>query len=346
MTENEISARMRGDIEKGMPDMLPRIMESCASEHQMSSLPVQKRHTSRMLRSIGALVACLIIFCGGMLLGIFLPSSPTGDPLPAETVIYMDVNPSIELSLDANGRVVGCTAGNSDAEEILSQLELVGAERDKALTQILGTLYLNGYINEENNAVLISIDGTEGSDSSDLLGEVTERINAIFERAPISCSIIAQSINKSDSLSELASEYGISVGRMQLIEKLIAGMDSLDETDLPRLASLTVGELNLMYTSAKTAGEAFAGDIVSGLIAGFLKTEDAITELLRAIGQSHSIISEYESLADCIEYDGGMRMVYRISMRFKYSNNLYTFTIDSRTGELLETDFEPGVFSD
>ncbi len=347
MTENEFSKRLKEECERQMPDMLSEIKKDCEKAPQIKSMPKEKRSALPLMKGLGAVAACLILFIGGLFTGRLFSSTDNGvalSPAPAETVIYMDVNPSVELTLDSDGRVLSCSAGNGDGESLLSNLELRGVERDTALSAILGAMYLNGYLSEENNSVLISVDGVGEEPSKEMLASITEKIDSVFRDSDISCSIIAQPLTVSEQLKAKASEYGVSPGKMYLVEKLVEGLDMLSQSDLPALSSLSVAELNLLYSSATEDGEEFASDIVSGVISGFMRAEEAITALLESIGQNSSFLEEYDIDTSYTETENGITLIYTVKMRFKFTNNFYSFTIDCRTGELLETDFESGLF--
>ncbi len=340
MTEKDIAKRMRTEYEKEMPDMLSGIEAACKNAPQVRSGAAAPPRRGHMTRWIGALAACFLIFFGGLFAGTLVPRG--ADPVAPSAVqtVYMDVNPSVELRVDENGRVLECIAGNEEAETLLTDLSLVGVERDTALTAVLGAMYLHGYLDNEHNAVLISVDG----DSTDVaLREITDKINDVFEGSSMSCSIIAQPLSVNDELTARAEEYGVSPGKLHLIEKLISGLDSLEEKDISALASLSVGELNLMYTAGVGENEDFGEDIVSGELSGYVGREEAIAAILRRIGENSSLLDEYEVVIDYEDVDGELRMVYIISMRFRYSDNFYSFTIDCKSGDLIETDFELNI---
>lgn len=52
----------------------------------------------------------------------------------------MDVNPSVELKLNAKSRVISAIALNRDGEEILEGLKLKGADADAAINALIGSL--------------------------------------------------------------------------------------------------------------------------------------------------------------------------------------------------------------
>ena len=237
--------------------------------------------------------------------------------------------------------MIACRAANADGEALLEGLDLVGVERNTALTAILGAMYVNGYLSADANSVLISVDGADDARTEAMLGEITEEINAVFAHSEMTCAIIAQQMEVSEELRARAEEYGVSVGKMHLVEKMIGGIDFLDEQDLEGLSALSIGELNLMYSSQADT-ELFDGDIATGFVSGFMKLEDAIATLIDAIGLKDLLLEEYEATTGYAVVDGVSRLVYEVNIKFKYSENSYRFVVDCETGRILETDFELG----
>ena len=329
MTGREQNERLRAAFAEQMPDLLPRIKNTCERTPQIIPGAVSRPRRTARIRAL-SVAACFLLFFVGMAAGWLWPHEVGTAVSPAETVIYMDVNPSISLEL------------NADGEALLEGLDLVGVERNTALTAILGAMYVNGYLSAEANSVLISVDGADGTKTEAMLGEITEEINAVFAHSEMTCAIIAQQMEVSEELRARAEEYGVSVGKMHLVEKMIGGIDFLDEQDLEGLSALSIGELNLMYSS-QTDTELFDGDIATGFVSGFMKLEDAIATLIDAIGLKDLLLEEYEATTGYAVVDGVSRLVYEVNIKFKYSENSYRFVVDCETGRILETDFELGI---
>lgn len=341
MTEREQNERVRAAFAEQMPDLLPRIRNTCERTPQIIPGAVPRPRRMAFFRTL-AVAACTLLFFVGMTVGWLWPNEVETAVSPAETVIYMDVNPSILLELNDEGRVIACRAANADAEDLLSGLDLVGVERNTALTAILGAMYVNGYLSAEANSVLISVDGANDTQTEAMLGEITEEINAVFAHSEMTCAIIAQRMEVSEELQARAEEYGVSVGKMYLVEKMIGGIDFLDEQDLEGLSALSIGELNLMYSSQADT-DLFDGDVATGLVSGFMKLEDAVASLIDAVGLKDLLLEEYEATTGYAVVDGVSHLVYEVSMKFKYSENSYRFVVDCETGRVLETDFKLGI---
>ncbi len=354
MNKQDLSEKLKAAYCDEMPNLLPRIEQSCSQTGQTGK-PVQLPRRPSVLRRAAALAACLALFIAGFASGHFLQPPATPNITPTEgqppatqppavqTVVYMDVNPSVELSFDAQNRVVSCKAGNEDAQIVLKNLKLEGVERNTALAAVMGSMYMNGYLKADSNAVLISVDSAEGAENTEtVLMEITNEINEVFSTSDMTCSIIAQSVECCQELQQRAEGYGVSVGKMYLVDKLIEAVDFLEPADAEGLTQLSVCELNLMYISyADENKDLFGDDVVTGILKGFWSIEDVMEVLLDKIDQ-FGILESRESITDYALVGDQWRVVYEVSIRFKYSQNYYFFRYDCRTGELLESDFEFG----
>ena len=70
--------------------------------------------------------------------------------------IYLDINPSVSLSVNRNERVTNATAGNADGEKILAEMDLKGTDVDVAVNALIGASIRYGYLDSENAILLLS----------------------------------------------------------------------------------------------------------------------------------------------------------------------------------------------
>ncbi|MBQ8409464.1 MAG: hypothetical protein IJY39_11450 [Clostridia bacterium] len=345
MKKSSLKDKIRSEFAAQTPDLLDSIQASCANTRQETAIeesdqPHKHMIPSPPMRRLAICAICLLLFISGISLGHLIPTKETtADPT---ATVYLDVNPSIEIQVDENDRVISCVAGNSDAESVLRDLELSGTDLNTAMTAVVGAMYLNGYLSAESNSILVSVDTDDDGKSDEMLNGLTDRINAVFEETDMTCSVIAQRIKAGEELKDRASEYGISVGKMYLVEKMIGGLESLDEADTSILSGLSIGELTLMYQN-RSDGEAdglFSGDVVSGVIGGFLKTEEALSSLLADINIHSEILEEYEAVTEYEQIGDSWRMVYVVTIVLKGDLISYRYKIDCKTGEILERDLD------
>ena len=152
-----------------------------ASEHlkRMTKARLRKktfdygRQTVRYRQHRGRLAACalslaLMIFGTGIW---FLPATSIG----------LDINPSLELTVNTLDRVIALKGKNEDGLEVARQLDVIGMRYDEAMQRILISEELEQYL-ENGSMISISVVGG-GSDShaEEMLSRVVCRAYAIAE---------------------------------------------------------------------------------------------------------------------------------------------------------------------
>lgn len=177
----------------------------------------QSRRASK--RRWGYLAACcaLLLLSAG---GYQLYSQP-------KALVSIDVNPSIELSLNRFDRVVDARAMNPEAYGILNQAS-VGHERyDQALAAILTAEGAAGYLNDEAQVVLTVYAENEARQSALLTGakESTDAALAVYRASPM------VEVHEVDELvvSE-AHGCGVTAGKYIYLQQLQEADPSIDIT--------------------------------------------------------------------------------------------------------------------
>ena len=349
MKRDDLENKIRASFDAEVPDLLGKIEESCKAEKQETAHSSQM-DTGRLVlftpmqRRVIAAVLCLVIFVGGIFVGR-IDISDTGAVIPsADTFVYLDVNPSVEISVDGDGAVVACLAANGDAEGILSGLSLEGVELNTAVSAIVGSMYVNGYLSDTKNSILVSVAAPSEEKTSHLISELTEKINSFFEGSALDCSIIAQAVEVTGELKERAKENGVSVGKMHLVDKMLDGIEDLAGSNAQELAGMSIQDLSFIYSTHKGKGESnkFDKDTVSGSANGYLD-ESAIDEIIaEALGIDVSSIDGI-SVRLSLENEGGRRrLVYHASVRI-IGNLSYVIRIDCESGEVIDSRLDTGL---
>ncbi len=333
---SKIKEKIKNEFNKETPNVKERVLNSVEKETQLSQVQsevVEKPFSIIFKRMVFALSFCLV-FVLGIFSGYIIPKNSNVLP-SAENYVYIDVNPSVELSLTADNHVVSCTAGNEDAQKILSDLNLTNVELNTALSAIVGSMYVNGYLTTEENSMLISVDGISDKKTSALLTFITDKVNAVFKNSQISCSIIAQSVKGERDLVEKAKSNGVSIGKMHLIDKLVNSFDEFDENSVTNLSKMSIKELNLMY-NYKPEKEDNHGpnDVVSGGIEGFLNNNEAINAVIEYLQISTSDIESYYVTFKPIEHSG-TTAIFEVTITLS-GGHTYRYNVNSKTGEVTE----------
>lgn len=178
-----------------------------------------------------------------------------------DTVVAIDVNPSVELTTNRKNQVIQIDARNEDAETILDGMELKHVDLNIAVNAIIGSMLKHGYLCDDDNVVLISVSNKEPQKADTIKQEITEDITSSLAIANRSATVLQQDMENDDkSLKATAERYHITVGKVQLINEILAvcgtdySMDELADYSTKELAQLAdrYGLEVEQTTSAKT----------------------------------------------------------------------------------------------
>lgn len=276
----------------------------------------KKNHKKNLIISLSACLAvCVCLFIG---LGYF------NNNVKVASIIGIDVNPSVELKVNKNEKVLDVIANNDDAKVILEGMDLKGSGINVAVNALIGSMVKNGYIDELANSILISVDNPDSQESEKLRKKIVDELNAFISNGN-NISVVSQSITAEDKNTSLAKKYGISVGKLELIEKLI---EKNNLYTYETLKDLSINELNLLLGST-TENVTTSG---SASEKAYIGKDKALEIALSAASASEATWSEVE-----MDYDDGL-MVYEVE--FTYNNREYDYEINATTGDIIKSDRE------
>ncbi len=90
--------------------------------------------------------------------------------------IDIDVNPSIELTLNSFGRVIHSSAYNGDGKRILNEVQVRYADYNDAVERLLTAMAANGYF-ERDGLLSVTVQTKESSRESSILEHLQETID-------------------------------------------------------------------------------------------------------------------------------------------------------------------------
>ena len=340
MTDREIELKLKKAVEVHTPDVLDNILTNCGT--QEGKVIYMKKKTN--WTKYASIAAAFVLVAG---LGIFglsrqsntppagettpnpnVATQPNTDTIVASTVLF-DINPSIELQVNAEKKVLAVHALNDDAKKVLNGMELTGTNVSTATNAIVGALLKNGYIDELANSILVSVEDTDAQRGAQLQNEIAAEIDAILSAASINASVLSQYVD--DDWKDVSDKYEISRGKAALIESILAVNDTYSEAEL---AKLSVNELNLLLTNPvnKTDKVTTKGNASQKSYIGKAKAKKIA---LKDAGVKASDIFGYEVEFD---YDDGY-IVYEIEFSTYYYE--YDYEIDAKKGKIIKKHTEP-----
>lgn len=326
MDERELEQRLRTAVEHAAPDPLDRILASCGPQ-RAEVIPFSPPRKKRRWAPLAAAAALALVICGGA----FGITSWRGANT-VDSVVMLDVNPSLSMEVSAQERVLSVTPFNQDAETILGDMDLTGTDLDVAVNALIGSMLQNGYLSDLQNAILVSVENQDAARSAQLQQHLTDTINSVFQGGSLDGAVLSQTVTESADLNALAQQYGISVGKAALIQEVIAQDSTLT---FEALAPLSVNEIALITESRHLASQSVT-QTGSASTKAYITAEEARSAALTHAGVSESSVAQME-----IEFDSedGL-MVYEVE--FYAGGAEYDYDINARTGAVVKSSREGG----
>ncbi len=327
MTDQELLNRLSDALDHAAPDDLDAVLSRCHAQkgttmnrESMDMIPApapkRKRRYAPWLAA-----ACLVLVLAGAF-GLYSRQNTAS----VASIVSLDVNPSIEMKLNKDARVVSVTALNQDAVAILDDMDLKGADVNVAVNALVGSLLKHGYVDELANSILVTVEDSDSARGAALQQTLSQEINDILSAASVNAAVLSQTVSADSTLQAKADQYGISLGKATLIQSLV---DQSTHLTFEELVGLTVNELNLLasnptttLTSVSSTGSASDG--------AYIGTEAAQAAAYAHAGVTAASVRELETEFD---YEDG-RMVYEVE--FKSGATEYEYDIDATNGTVVK----------
>ena len=357
MKRDPIEDRLEQAVRRTAPDRLAEILQECEGEKmlrfrfpiervektQAEQIPAgqnqepaalaaplagktldQKNKTRRWAASITAAAAALVLVVSGTLAYQTL--------FHVDSVIGIDVNPSIELKTNRSEKVLSAEALNPDAETILGGMDLRNVDLEVAVNAVIGSMLKNGFLDNDTNSVLITVENDDAQKGEDLQRRLAQEVGDILSQNALEGAIVSQTLaaGQESSLRALAEEYGISLGKAAFVQQLV---DQDATLSFAELAALPINDLNLLAESKGVQME-------SAISTGHANAESYIAaDAAAQAAYAHAGVSaaEVDRSWTEMDFDGG-RMVYEVE--FDVGSTEYDYEIDAATGEVVKSGAE------
>ena len=222
MTNEKLEQCLAQALEKTAPHDVDGVLSRC-EKRKGTEIPMKTKPHS--LKKWMAMAACLalLLLCGG---GLFLRQANA-----VASVVSIDVNPSIELRVNQNEKVLACVPMNDDAHAILADMgdgeDLKGAKLDVAVNAIVGSLVRNGYLESISSAIMISVEDRDQSRAHRLQQNLSAAVDGILRDSASQASVLTQTVTQDTSLEKQAKDHHISTGKAALVNRILALNNSL-----------------------------------------------------------------------------------------------------------------------
>ena len=277
----------------------------------------------KSLTAIAAAAAMFVLCFGGYSL-----SQKNAAPV-VDSVVMLDVNPSLSLSVDAEEKVLSAEALNEDAEKVLGSMELKDTSLEVAVNAIIGSMLQKGYLGDLQNAILVSVENDDATRGEALQKKVAEAIANAAQNGSLDAAVLSQLISSNDAaLAELAKQYDVSLGKAALIHEVIAQVPTLTFEDL---APMAINEIALIAASKNVSSESVAQSGAASNKA-YIAQEQALNVVYNHAGVAAEDLVKLE-----MEFDSkGGTMIYEVE--FETTTKKGEYEINATTGAILKSE--------
>ena len=192
----------------------------------------------RPVRRVSAIAACV-----AMLFGLSATGYAAVTPY---SYVTLDVNPSIEYTLNRFDQVIDVESVNDDGEDVLSEIDVPKfTSLDKALKLTIDELYNEGYLTEdEKDVMLLSVCGGSETKSDELTSKIEEVTDIYKAESDI--------VEVTEEDRQTASDYNTTAGKLALIMDVLEENNSVTEKDVDKLVNKSVKQIIAVMDKSKT----------------------------------------------------------------------------------------------
>lgn len=194
-----------------------------------------KENKMNLMKKAGSIAAVLAITAAGS----FAYAAPA-------SYVSLDVNPSIEYTVNSFGRVLSVKAVNDDGEVITSELDVKNVNISKAVKVTIDKLREGGYITDDEDAgIVITISAKNDEKAEELAEELEEETKEYVEEIGETAEVEVEAVGK--ERVEEARTLGVTPGKLNLVQKLVKsteGVEGAEEIDMEEWLDKSVKEIN------------------------------------------------------------------------------------------------------
>ena len=301
MTNKKMEQRLAAALEKTAPDDVSGVLSRCEARKGTVIPMTTKKTVNRKWTTLVAACLAVMLLCGG---GVFYQQAHA-----VASVVSLDVNPSIELKVSRNEKVLACVPLNEDAKAILADMsngaDLKGAKLDVAVNAIVGSLVRNGYLDSISSAIMISVEDKDAARAEKLQRELTSAVDGVLQTSEAKAAVLTQTLTQDAAREQQARENNISTGKAALVNRVLAinpalkfdALAKLSVEELKDLAEAGAPAMPIGRDAAAYAAEQYAGtaalDSVTAEVDSELDESPAHYEV-----ELHTAWGEFEYLVD------------------------------------------------
>lgn len=339
MKNRELEDQIERAFTRAVPDVLEAVLSDC-DKQKGSVIPMTKKVQSEnkvqtprknrptWVKRFGGIAAAFVL-----LVGCAVGYGSYHQSHAVDSVVSLDVNPSVEIQVNRKDEVLEVVPLNEDGRKVIGDMDFAGSDLDVTVNALIGSMLQNGYLSELANSILISVENDDAQRGAQLQEQLTQEINNLLQTNSFSGAVLSQTVSDDSALRDKAEQYGITLGKAQLIQQITQENSRYTFADL---VPLSINELNLLRTSSQstTQSEAQVKSVGSASDKAYIGSDRAKKVAFERAGVS---ASKAANVSVELDYEDGV-MVYQVE--FKSGGYEYDCDVNATTGAVVKYEKE------
>lgn len=197
------------------------------------------------MKKLSVILAVVMMFAG-----VFTLSACSNKNPEAASYVAMDINPSIELVLDKNDKVIAVNAANEDAEVMLYGAKGILNCKISDASRVIAELAVKySYVDEDSVNINVTVSGENQNKENEIFASVDASFKKVFDKNDIRAAVEKASGFAAQIRLERAKQaypdssavQSLSVGKFRLAEAAVRADRSLS---FEKAAEMSVEELS------------------------------------------------------------------------------------------------------
>jgi hypothetical protein len=165
------------------------------------------------------------VYLAAIVVGImFVLTGVGGVYVYAKPYIYvsLDVNPSVEYSVNVFDRVIEANAVNEDGQDIIDNIDVKNETIDEAIKDTVSEITEQGYITEGETGGIVITTSSEDAEDAGAAEKLADELKADAEEVLDEKNLVAdvETLSVGKERVQEAKELGTTPGKLNLVEKL------------------------------------------------------------------------------------------------------------------------------
>jgi len=336
-TEEQFHNDIRKAINKSVPNMFEEIYSDCVKKEQ------EEKHSNRgVLFDIGLRKKRYLykLVCSLAVMAVIVGSATIYHNHNVRTQVVsqvmLDVNPSVNISVNKDDVVVSAQGVNEDGKEVLSDIKVINLDIDKALDIIMESMIDKGFISQKTEAILLTVKNANEKYGIMLEEKLYTGVDDFLQESNINIELMAQVYEEDKETSRFAKKNNISEGKARLIKKiedakLTDAQGKILASD--KLVNLNVSELHMLLESKNI----LIDDIIckgENVSKQYVK-EDKVHKLVcNHANVGDDKVKDIDIQIECSED----KLVYNVE--FMHNEMTYKYVVDAKTGDILNNSLK------